>query len=100
MSILAAFGLPRANFFDWMCQNGHGYSLRVTPSLWMSGQVVEAYQMLPLGYGPQRTDEQKIILDVAREAADGRTAGQRNQKTKRRRERGRAVKKEAVSTVC
>ena len=70
MSILAAFGLPRANFFDWMCQNGHGYSLRVTPSLWMSGQVVEAYQMLPLGYGPQRTDEQKIILDVAREAAD------------------------------
>lgn len=70
MSILAAFGLPRANFFDWMCQNGHGYSLRVTPSLWMSGQVVEAYQMLPLGCGPKRADEGKIILDVAREAAD------------------------------
>ena len=33
MSILSAYGLPRAEFYDWMTENGRGYSIRITPSL-------------------------------------------------------------------
>lgn len=31
MTILAAYGLPRAKMTDWMCENGHGYSMRIDP---------------------------------------------------------------------
>ena len=29
MTLLAAYGLPRAKMTDWMCENGHGYSMRI-----------------------------------------------------------------------
>ena len=37
MHLLARYGLPQANFYDWMTEPGHGYSIRIIPSLWMSG---------------------------------------------------------------
>ena len=70
MSILAAFGLPRANFYDWMTANGHGYTLRVTPNLWMRGQVFEVIRMLPDPGETQQDSDQKLVIDLAREAAD------------------------------
>ena len=39
MSILSAYGLPRANFYDWLTDNGCGYTLRITPGLWMRSMV-------------------------------------------------------------
>lgn len=70
MSILSAFGLPRANFYDWMVGNGRGYSLRVTPSLWMRNKVAEVIDTLPAGDTPAMEGDQKYIIDIAREAAD------------------------------
>ena len=64
MAILASFGLPRANFYDWMTGNGCGYSVRVTPVLWMSGRVMEVYARLPL----DRREEDEVIY-AARQAA-------------------------------
>lgn len=48
MTILAMYGLPKAKFTDWMCDPGQGYSVRITPSLWMRSMVMEVFQTLPL----------------------------------------------------
>ena len=69
MTILSAYGLPKAPFYDWMCEPGFGYSLRITPSLWMRGMVAEVYETLPRqGDGPAQADH--TVIDLAREAAD------------------------------
>ncbi len=70
MTLLATFGLPRANFYDWLVDSGCGYSVRITPNLWMRGQVVEVYDLLPLGIRQPGSDNQTIVLDIAREAAN------------------------------
>ena len=49
MGILSAYGLPRANFYDWMCESGCGYSMRITPGLWMRSHVAEVFETLPRG---------------------------------------------------
>lgn len=46
--LLAVYGLPQAKPFDWACDSGCGYSLRITPSLWMRDKVAEVYQRIPL----------------------------------------------------
>lgn len=46
-TLLAVYGLPQAKPFDWICDNGYGYSLRVTPMLWMRDKVVEVYDKVP-----------------------------------------------------
>lgn len=70
MAILSAFGLPRAEFYEWMTQPGRGYSMRVTPGLWMRSKVGEVYARIPAGRerGPEK--DEKLIIDLAREAAD------------------------------
>ena len=47
-TLLAVYGLPQAKPFDWACDNGYGYSLRVTPALWMRDKVAEVYQQIPV----------------------------------------------------
>lgn len=69
MSILSAYGLPRASFYDWMTENGCGYSLRITPGLWMRSMVAEVYDTIPADHSAEGGDE-KFIIDIAREAAD------------------------------
>lgn len=48
MTLLAVYGLPQAKPFDWKMDNGFGFSLRITPSLWMRDKVVEVYSFTPL----------------------------------------------------
>ncbi len=69
MSILSAYGLPRANFYDWMMENGCGYSLRITPGLWMRSMVAEVYATIP-ETAQAESDSGKLVIDLAREAAD------------------------------
>ena len=69
MSILSAYGLPRASFYDWMTENGCGYSLRITPGLWMRSMVAEVYDTIPAGRSAKGGDE-KFIIGLAREAAE------------------------------
>lgn len=70
MTILTAYGLPRANFYDWLVGNGRGYSLRITPGLWMRGKVAEVYATIPAEEGPAMEGDQKFIIQLGREAAD------------------------------
>ncbi len=46
-SILAAFGLPKAGPQDWLCDPGFGYSVRITPMLWMREPVMEVFGRTP-----------------------------------------------------
>ncbi len=46
-ALLAAYGLPQAPPQDWLCAPGFGYSLRITPSLWMRQPVMEVFQKIP-----------------------------------------------------
>jgi hypothetical protein len=50
-----------------MTAPGHGYSLRLMPSLWMSGRKAEAFQMLPTVPDEDNTAQQAVAL--GREAA-------------------------------
>lgn len=68
MSILSAYGLPRAPFYDWMVEPGHGYSLRITPGLWMRSMVAEVYDTIPPRELSQ--DRDHTVIDFAREAAN------------------------------
>ena len=68
MSILSAYGLPRAPFYDWMVEPGHGYSLRITPGLWMRSMVAEVYDTIPPR--EQQQNREHTVIDYAREAAN------------------------------
>lgn len=46
--LLAVYGLPQAKPFEWACDSGYGYSLRITPALWMRDKVAEVYQQIPI----------------------------------------------------
>lgn len=48
MTLLAVYGLPQAKPFDWIMDNGFGYSVRVTPLLWQRDKVTEVFQKIPL----------------------------------------------------
>ena len=49
MTLLSNYGLPKAKIFEWAVDNGCGYSVRITPGLWMRDKVFEVYEKVPLG---------------------------------------------------
>ncbi len=79
MTILAAYGLPRAKFYDWVVNNGCGYSLRIMPSLWMRQKVGEVYSKVPYDMTRENNEESIYILDLVREASD-RAYGENEEK--------------------
>lgn len=47
MAILSYFGIPEAPMHEWMCGSGQGYTMLVTPSLWMRDRKIEVFDTLP-----------------------------------------------------
>ena len=70
MTLLAAYGIPRASFYDWMVGNGCGYSIRITPGLWMRDNVAEVYATIPMDQDGEKDPQSEYIINLAREAAD------------------------------
>lgn len=68
MTLLAAYGLPKASPFDWIVEPGHGYSLRIIPGLWMRDMVCEVYDKIPSNFNDNKNSEE--IINIAREAAN------------------------------
>lgn len=79
MTLLAAYGLPRAKFYDWMSEPGCGYSMRIIPGLWMRSKVGEVYSEIPARSKQDGEEDERILIDLAREAAD-RAFGQNARK--------------------
>lgn len=46
-TLLSVYGIPQAKPFDWVCDNGYGYSLRITPMLWQRDKVAEVFDRIP-----------------------------------------------------
>lgn len=70
MSILHRYGLPKAEFLDWMVDNGCGYSIRITPGLWMRDKVFEVYDKLPVGADIELSGGLKNIIDNMKKAQE------------------------------
>ncbi|HIZ84821.1 MAG TPA: histidine phosphatase family protein [Firmicutes bacterium] len=47
MRILSVCGLPQLPFFQWMCGSGRGYSVRITPSVYLRSGMVEVLSEIP-----------------------------------------------------
>ncbi len=48
MTLMATYAIPEAPMTDWLLENGAGYTLRLTPSLWSQIRKMEAIAKLPL----------------------------------------------------
>ncbi len=47
MMILSAYGLPELPMSEWLTPNGCGYTVRITPTIWMRGQKFEVISEIP-----------------------------------------------------
>lgn len=63
MTLLYCYGLPRAEFLDWMVNNGCGYSVRITPSIWMRDKIFEVYGKVPQGVDVTLNKELKDLIN-------------------------------------
>ncbi|MCR5653191.1 MAG: histidine phosphatase family protein [Ruminococcus sp.] len=48
MTLLSVYGIPRAKPFEWVMDNGFGYSVRVNPMMWQRDKVAEVYRRIPV----------------------------------------------------
>lgn len=55
MTLLAAYGLPEMPMHQWMTPNGCGFTIRVTPSVWMRGRKFEVIGEFP--FFPESEEE-------------------------------------------
>ncbi len=47
MTLMKVYGFPQAKPFEWACESGTGYSIRITPMLWQRDRVSEVYRTIP-----------------------------------------------------
>lgn len=47
MTLLAVYGFPQAKPFEWLMDNGFGYSIRITPMLWQRDKIAEVFSKAP-----------------------------------------------------
>ena len=67
MTLLASFGIPKAKAFQWGSNNGCGYSIRITPSLWVRDHVFEVYDKVPESIYEADRDEANKLSDVMKD---------------------------------
>lgn len=46
MMLLSSCAVPRRKSIEWQCENGKGYSVVVTPSIYHSSGVIEVYDII------------------------------------------------------
>lgn len=50
MTLLASIGLPKLPIQNWAVDNGFGYTLLLTPQMWMRDRAVEIFAPIPYGH--------------------------------------------------
>ena len=46
MMLLASCAVPRRKSVEWQCENGRGYSVMITPSIYHSSGIIEVYDII------------------------------------------------------
>lgn len=69
MTILAIYGIPKMDPFELVVANGCGYSVRVTPGLWMRDKVFEICEKIPAGHKEEISGNFKKMIDEQKDAA-------------------------------
>lgn len=67
MTLLASFGIPKAKAFQWGSNNGCGYSIRITPGLWVRDHVFEVYDKVPESIYEADRNEANELSDVMKD---------------------------------
>ena len=57
MTLLAAIGLPKLPIHQWSVQNGSGYTIQMTPQMWMRDRAAEVFSHVPT---PKVEDEMDV----------------------------------------
>ncbi|MDD3428821.1 MAG: histidine phosphatase family protein [Oscillospiraceae bacterium] len=70
MSMLSQHALPPRSAEQWLCDNGCGYTLLCTPSMWMRDDLAEAIAIVPEGYvrlTKVQNDDDEVVKKLASE---------------------------------
>ena len=46
MMLLSSSAVPRRSSVEWQCENGRGYSVMITPSIYHSSGIIEVYDII------------------------------------------------------
>lgn len=46
-TLLALYGLPKAMSHEWLTEPGHGFAVRIMPSLWSKNKIIEIFSRIP-----------------------------------------------------
>ncbi len=52
MTLLSVYGIPQAQSHQWRMDNGYGFAIRITPSLWSRDKIVEVFDTVPFAPKP------------------------------------------------
>ena len=55
MTLLSVYGIPQAQSHQWRMDNGYGFAVRVTPSLWFRDKIVEVFDTVPFAPKPKKS---------------------------------------------
>ncbi len=58
MTLLSVYGIPQAESHQWRMDNGYGFALRITPSLWSRDKVAEVFDTVPFAPKPAANSEE------------------------------------------
>ena len=66
MTLLTAFGYPKRELGIWSVENGKGYTILMSPQMWMRDNSFEIYDTVPsmLEEGDNRWDTRSWAMDL------------------------------------
>ena len=78
MTLMSLLAYPKKEFSQWVTENGMGFTILITPSLWMRDRIVEAYGLIPRFYSDVTPEMANFfgvrdtirLVDVTREEED------------------------------
>lgn len=62
MTLMAALGLPKRNMREWAIGNGRGYTVLMTPQMWMRDRAFEVAGLMPHGATAQFGESISMVL--------------------------------------
>lgn len=72
-TLLSLYGIPQKR---WMVENGCGYSIRITPGIWMRSKIFEVFDSIPHGRQGTPNEEIRYAVDFDNDFAKNQSEGE------------------------